>query len=269
MSGAAILIILAIALGHPFAEEPSNLDTILPVRGFAISAPAPDRVDDFVDFINRELVPNNVNTLVLRVDFKYRFTSRPELRGEDALSKSDIRKIVKACRKGNIRLIPQINLLGHQSWQTKLGKLLEVYPEFDETPWIELPETYEWPNDDGLYCKSYCPLHPGVHDVVFALVDEIVKVFDADAFHAGMDEVFYIGMDSCPRCGGHDKAELFAGEVSRIRNHLARSEVELWIWGDRLIDGKSSGIGEWEASMNSTHRAIDLIPKDIVINDWH
>jgi len=253
--------------GQPMAEETAS--PTLPVRGFAIGVPSPERVDDFVEFIESELVPNNVNTLVLRVDFKYQYKSHPELRGEDALSKSNVRKIVKACRKGNIRLIPQINLLGHQSWRTKVSKLLEVYPEFDETPWIELPETYEWPNADGLYCKSYCPLHPEVHDVVFALVDEIVKVFNADAFHAGMDEVFYIGMDRCPRCGGHDEAELFAGEVSRIRSHLAQSGVELWIWGDRLIDGKATGIGEWEASMNSTHRAIDLIPRDVVINDWH
>ena len=100
-----------------------TVDSILPIRGFAIGVPSPERVDDFVDFIEGELVPNNVNTLVLRVDFKYQYKSHPELRGEDALSKSDVRKIVKACRKGNIRLIPQINLLGHQSWQTKLGKL--------------------------------------------------------------------------------------------------------------------------------------------------
>jgi hypothetical protein len=259
--------VMFLGTGQPMAEE--IVDTSLPVRGFAIGVPSPERVDDFIKFIEGELVPNNVNTLVLRVDFNYRYRSHPELRGEDALSKSDVRKIVKACRKGGIRVIPQINLLGHQSWESELTKLLEVYPEFDETPWVELPETYEWPNADGLYCKSYCPLHPGVHDVVFALVDEVVKIFDADAFHAGMDEVFYIGMDRCPRCGGHDKAELFAGEVSRIRSHLARSGVELWIWGDRLIDGKATGIGEWEASMNSTHRAIDLIPKDVVINDWH
>jgi hypothetical protein len=25
----------------------------------------------------------------------------------------------------------------------------------------------------------------------------------------------------------------------------------------------------WEASMNQTHRAVDMIPKDVVINDWH
>jgi len=46
-------------------------------------------------------------------------------------------------------------------------------------------------------------------------------------------------------------------------------DKRLWIWGDRLIDGKTTGIGMWEASMNNTHRAIDMIPKDVVICDWH
>jgi hypothetical protein len=265
----AAAVSFALGSGASMAADQANLDATLPIRGFAIGVPSPDRVDDFVDFIETVLAPNNVNTLLLRVDFNYRFKSHPELRDDHALSRSDARKIVKACRRGGIRVIPQINLLGHQSWQTTLGKLLEVYPELDETPWIGLPEIYEWPNPDGLYCKSYCPLHPEVHEIVFELIDEVVKVFGADAFHAGMDEVFYIAMDRCPRCGGRDPAELFAGEVSVIRNHLARQRVELWIWGDRLIDGKTTGIGEWEASMNSTHRAIDLIPKDVVINDWH
>jgi hypothetical protein len=44
---------------------------------------------------------------------------------------------------------------------------------------------------------------------------------------------------------------------------------QLWIWGDRLIDGKTTGMGMWEASMNNTYRAIDLIAKDVMICDWH
>jgi hypothetical protein len=36
-----------------------------------------------------------------------------------------------------------------------------------------------------------------------------------------------------------------------------------------LIDGKTTGIGLWEGSYNNTHRAIDMIPKDVVICDWH
>ena len=101
------------------------------------------------------------------------------------------------------------------------------------------------------------------------MVDEICDVFETDAFHAGMDEVFYIGDDKCPRCSGRDKAELFAGEVNTISNHLALKNRKLWIWGDRLIDGKTTGMGMWEASMNNTYRAIDLINKDVMICDWH
>jgi len=242
-----------------------------PVRGLCIAAPSPDLVDEFSGFIEKELAPNRLNLLILRVDWGYEYESHPELRGNNPLTKADVKKLVEVCRKNNIRLIPQINLLGHQSWHSTPGKLLEVYPEFDETPNIQLPATgeYQWPNPDGLYCKSYCPLHPDVHEVVFAVVDEIVEVFETDAFHAGLDEVFYIGHKDCERCYGHDKAELFAGEVTKIRDHLAQSGTELWMWGDRLIDGKTTGIGLWEGSYNNTHRAIDRIPKDVVICDWH
>ena len=41
------------------------------------------------------------------------------------------------------------------------------------------------------------------------------------------------------------------------------------IWGDRLLFGKTTGMGMWEASENNTFRAVDLIPKDVVICDWH
>jgi N-acetyl-beta-hexosaminidase len=106
-------------------------------------------------------------------------------------------------------------------------------------------------------------LRPKVHEVVFDLVDEILLAFKATNFHAGIDEVFYIGEEECPRCSGRDKAELFAGELTKIRNHLAQTNKKLWIWGDRLLNGKSTGLGMWEASMNSTHRAIDMITKDM------
>ena len=262
-----LLLFLFFIFSTSFAQ--SKIDSLFPVRGFSISAPSPALVDSFILFINQELAPRKVNTLLLRVDYNYQYKSHPELRGASTLTEADVKKLVAACRKHGIRIIPQINLLGHQSWASQLGKLLEAYPQFDETPHVKMPETYKWPNADGLYCKSYCPLHPDVHKVVFDLVDEICTVFETDAFHAGMDEVFYLGDDKCPRCSGRDKAELFAGEVRKLRDHLALQKKELWIWGDRLIDGKTTGMGIWEASFNNTHRAIDMIPKDVVICDWH
>jgi hypothetical protein len=244
-------------------------DNILPVRGFCIAAPQPNEVDEFIKFIDEELAPRSVNTLILRVDYNYQYESHPELRDSVALSKKDVKKIVEVCKRNHIQLVPQVNLLGHQSWAGKIGNLLKVYPQFDETPLVKMPEKYEWPNADGLYCKSYCPLNPDVHKIVFDLIDEICYVFEAEAFHAGMDEVFYLGETQCPLCSGRDKAELFAGEVRTIRDHLTLKGRKLWIWGDRLLDGKTTGLGEWEASYNSTFRAVDMIPKDVIICDWH
>ena len=247
----------------------SQLDKLLPVRSFCIAAPRPQNLDSFVTFIKEELPLNKINTLILRVDYNYQFESHPELRDSIALSKQDVHRLVEACKQNNIRLIPQVNLLGHQSWAGKTENLLKIYPQFDETPHVQMPAAYIWPNPDSLYCKSYCPLHPDLHAIVFDLVDEICNVFESTAFHAGMDEVFYIGNAKCPRCAGKDKAILFATEVNTLRNHLALKKRSLWIWGDRLIDGKTTGIGEWEGSFNDTQSAVNLVSKDVVICDWH
>ncbi|HEX2536236.1 MAG TPA: family 20 glycosylhydrolase, partial [Chitinophagaceae bacterium] len=211
------------------AAARAQADSLLPVRGLAIAVPTSRGLDSFILFIRKELAPRKVNTLILRVDYQYQFRSHPELADSGALSLKEVKRLVAACRENGIRILPQVNLLGHQSWANQTGKLLQVYPEFDETPWVKMPEKYVWPNPDGLYCKSYCPLHPKVHAVVFAIVDEICDAFEATAFHAGMDEVFYLGEEKCPRCGGRDPAELFAGEVRRIRDHLAAKGRSLWI----------------------------------------
>jgi len=265
---ASLLFTFLIVLQHK-AKAQASLDSLMPVRGLAIAAPTPGNLDSFIVFMTNELAPRKINTLILRVDYNYQFKSHPELADTAALSTADVKKLVAAAKQTGIRIIPQINLLGHQSWANKTEKLLAVYPQFDETPWVKVPANYTWPNADSLYCKSYCPLHPGVHKVVFDVVDEICDAFETNAFHAGMDEVFYLGESKCPRCKGKDKAELFAGEVRTLRDHAAQKGRTLWIWGDRLLDGITTGIGKWEASYNNTHRAVDLIPKDVVICDWH
>ena len=264
-----LLCLAALTAAFSVARAAEPIDELLPVRGLAIEAPSPQGLNDFLKFVEGDLVPAHFNLLILRVDWNYAYETHPELRDRNPLTKEDVKRIVAVCRRRGIRLVPQINLLGHQSWARQTYALLREYPEFDETPSVKTENYTQWPNPDGLYCKSYCPLHPDVHRVVFDVVDELCDVFETDAFHAGMDEVFYIGMPECPRCNGRDKAELYAGEVTLIRNHLAEKGRQLMIWGDRLLDGRTTGLGEWEASYNYTWRAIDLIPKDVFICDWH
>src|SRR3954469_85634 len=166
-----VIIILCM---QSILKAQQNLDSVLPVRGFCVGAPKPKDVDAFTKFIAEELAPRKVNTLIVRIDYNYQFKSHPEFTTDSlTLTKNDVKKMVGVCKKNHIRLIPQINLLGHQSWANHTGKLLSVYKEFDETPWLNMPLQYSWPNADSLYCKSYCPLHPGVHKIILDVIDEI------------------------------------------------------------------------------------------------
>ncbi|WP_316820388.1 family 20 glycosylhydrolase [Pedobacter gandavensis] len=266
------LIIFALLIGGPIetrAQKNESVSAVFPVSALLLSTPDPQDVPLFCDFIKDVLPKEGVNTLVLRINYKYQFNSRPELAGYHALSKDNLLKIVKACRNAGIRFIPKMNLLGHQSEDISILPLLKAYPQFDESPHLNPPNPWKPANTMfDFYSKSLCPKHPDLFKIIFPAIDELIELCGADAFHVGLDEVWIIGDERCPRCGGLDKAEIFATYVTALHDHLKRKGCEMWMWSDRLIDGKTTGLSAWQASMNNTHRAIDMIPKDIVICDW-
>jgi hypothetical protein len=108
-------ILLLLLTTISFAFSVNAQDEALPIRGLAIAAPDKANVDRFVKFINEELPQRKVNTLILRVDYDFQYKSHPELARKSGLSLEEVNKMVVACQKNDINLIPQINLLGHQS----------------------------------------------------------------------------------------------------------------------------------------------------------
>jgi hypothetical protein len=214
--------------------------------------------------ITEKLAPMGVNFLIIEVNYGFAFRSHPELSGgQNALTVEDARDLAETCRKNGIRLIPMFNCLGHQSWSRTTAPLLANHPELDESP--EVPK-----DNTGIYCRSWCPLHPDVNKIVFALMDELIEAFGCDSFHVGMDEVFLVADPSCPRCKGKDPAELFARAVNDLHGHLVdERKLTMLMWADRLLDDKKFGYGKWEASANGTGPAINRIPKDIIMCDWH
>jgi len=229
-------------------------------RGICLGVPKQQDIEIFKRLITEVLPSYKCNTLVLLIRYRYQFKSHPNVADREPLTPTQAADIATLCRQSNIRIIPKMNLLGHQSGKEKSSELglLRVYPEFDETP--ELPVVR--------YCRSLCPKHPQVKEVVFDLADELIDAFDADAIHVGLDEVFEIG--TCPRCKGIPNAELFAEWVNVLHSHFVdEKKVEMLMWGDRLLDSDNTGYGEWEASANNTWELIDTLPKDIIICDWH
>jgi hypothetical protein len=211
-----------------------------------------------------KLADMGINTVILEVDYNFAFKSHPELRrGSNPITRDGARKFAATCRKLGIRLIPEFQSLGHQSWEGETFPLLTVYPLFDITPGA-------FPGNQGVYCREWNPLNPAVAEIVFQLIDEIIDAFRAVAVHVGMDEIFLLGSDLSPSTKGQNPAALFAKAVNEIHRHLVRERhVEMLMWGDRLIDGKNYDYGEWESSMNGTAAAVNMIPKDIIVCPWH
>jgi hypothetical protein len=232
-------------------------------RGVHLMAPSSAHMPLVERAVAGPLADLGVNVIVFEINYRYAFHSQPELALRGAITREQARSLAATCGEKGMRLIPLFNCLGHQSWAKQTGPLLTRYPEFDETP--DIPK-----DNPDIYCRSWCPLHPEINGVVFALLDELLEAFDADALHIGMDEVFLIGHEQCSRCRGKDPAELFARAVNDLYGHLAKTKgVEVLMWGDRLLDDKVMHYGKWEASGNGTAGAVELIPKDIVICDWH
>ena len=102
------------------------------------------------------------------------------------------------------------------------------------------------------------------------MLDELINAFAADAFHVGMDEVFLIGSEHSPSTKGKDPAKIFAKAVNDLHGHLVKKRgMTMLMWADRFIDAKVIKYGKWEASMNGTAPALDRVPKDIIMCDWH
>lgn len=210
------------------------------------------------------LSQRGVNLIILEVDYSFAFESHPELRaGDQVITRAGARRFAAVCRQHGIRLVPQFQSLGHQSWAQTTFPLLTRYPELDLTPGA-------FPGNEGLYCREWDPTQPRVNQLVFPLIDEIVAAFQADAVHIGMDEIFLLGSEQSPSTRGSDPARVLARAINEFHDHFVKEgHLEMFMWGDRLIDGATCPYGEWESSMNGTAGAIDLIPRDIIICDWH
>lgn len=243
-------------------------------KGIVLTAPLTDELDDVVKFIDEYLAPRKINLIVMQTRYRYQFKRHPEVWGYDPLSKEDVKKLLAVCRKHGIKLVPKMNLHGHQSGVPNTptdgilhGRddvkphmrdgLLRAYPDFDE---------HREMSNSPLRC--ICTKNQAAQMVVCELIDEMMEVFESDTIHIGCDEVFR--MAECPVCVHIPKAKLFADWITLLHDHVASRGGKIMMWGDRLLSSKETGYNNvFDASEEGTDEAIHNIPKDIIICDWH
>jgi hypothetical protein len=254
------------------------LAAVLPANLFAASPPTAERpwralhvinntTDERLERLARQLpqlAEMGINCLILEVNYGFEFASHPELRqGARPITAAGAKRFLTTCRENDIELVPQFMCLGHQSWGRNTFPLLTNYPELDLTPGA-------FPNNEGIYCREWDPMNPKTNEIVFALIDELIDVIEAKAFHVGMDEVFLLSSEHAPSTKNLDPADVFAKVVNDLHGHIVKKRgLTMLMWADRLIDGKQFNLGEWEASKVGTAPAVETIPRDIILCPWH
>lgn len=255
-------VLLAVTSGAAHATVPPTAQQ--PWRALHLINHTTDAALDRLARQLPQLARLGINCVILEINYGFDFKSHPELRaGEQQITSAGAKRFVQACHANGIELVPQFQCLGHQSWKQRTAPLLAQYPELDLTPGA-------FPSNHGIYCREWDPMNPRTNRIVFALIDEIIEAFAAQAFHVGMDEVFLLSSPKAPSTRDLDPADVFAKVVKDLRAHITEQRgLTMLMWADRLIDGNRYDMGAWEASKVGTAAAVDKIPKDIILCPWH
>jgi len=177
------------------------------------------------------------------------------------LTQDEVRELVAYCNERHIEIIPEVPSHSHCDY------LLLRHPEIRERQ-----------NDP--YADTYCPSDERSYALLFDVLDEVIDVFKPKAINMGHDEFYTVA--KCEKCKGKSPVELYANDVIRIHDYLASKNVQMIIWGEKLLnarsaEGKPCGgaayTGDWclypTEPIPEIYPCADLLPKDLCILHWY
>lgn len=244
------------------------------------------------------------NTIVIYTHFmfyRYEFDTRlsnARYPVSGGFNSTEIKEMVRIAKRKGIKIIPALQVLSHQNG----GVLSQVYPEFmlSEPEWKEglyyrsincvevdgvvyncsTAHTSSLSNKPGYganwqnYWITYNrrtrdPFNQQAEQMVFGMIDELIETFTVDgekpeAIHIVTDELY--NWLNCPEeCNGMSSAEVFAIVITNVYNHIKENnpDMDIIMSADMLDENWNGG-----REVTPVAGAIDLLPKDIILNDW-
>ncbi len=174
------------------------------------------------------------------------------------LEKEEVADLVAYMRKFNFEVIPELPSLTHAYY------LLAGHKELAENLAQPYPDTY-------------CPLKPEIYKIYFDVLDEYIDVIHPSIIHIGHDE-WRMEKNLCDLCRGKDYGQLYADDVTKIHDYLAKKGIKTALWGDHLLESVTKkDHQEWKSSTGykynipgalTPEQVLKLIPKDIIVFNW-
>lgn len=195
------------------------------------------------------------NSIIFEMNKGYQYSKHPEIADKNAYTKEQMTDLVQYCRERGMLPIPAINSFGHQE-----QLLRDSHPELVLQPPRNVDQkASQW------YRKTLDTSKPDVYRILFNLYAELIEIFRSPYFLIGCDEVEGLRWQNNP-----NGDRIFAEHVTRLHDFLATRGIKTMMWDDMLLEIKE----KYESSVNrrpitNIYRAIDLIPKNIVILDWY
>jgi len=218
-------------------------------RGWHMSSPAAADLGFYREVVDL-LALLKYNTIVWEVDAELRYPSHPDIAAPDAPSAAQLAALVAYAKERHFEVIPQLATFSHFDY-------VLTRPEYKHL--AESEKTTR--GFQSLF--NYCPSNPETYALVFDLMDDLIAAFKPRFFHIGHDEASFDDIGVCARCKGTDPWVLWQQDINKLHAHLAEKGVRTMMWGDQFLDGHNGG------APNYTVRATDMVPKDIIICDWH
>ncbi len=198
--------------------------------------------------IDRVFSPFKLNALFLQAE-QLRWDANPAIAPAWAGRKEQVKEEIEYARQRGITVYPLVQSMGHMEWLFAGKRNLE-YAEDPQTP----------------YALNIT--NPAALAHLGRINAEADGLFDAPAFHVGLDEVTMRGRfpyRSAPRTF----ADLYLTGVNHWRSFFAKRGKPIWMWADMLLHpsevAPSFGTAPTPADAARLRREV---PKDIVLVDW-
>ncbi len=221
-------------------------------RGWHLIAPSTSAAVPAAKRVIDVLAALKMNWVAFQIDGRLQYTNDPELSAEGAHTKAELAELVRHAEGYGMEVIPMTQCWSH--FRQFLGK----------AKYRHLAEVQDPEPDARWKYWNYCPRNPETHKMLFGMIEEQLECFpNAKYFHCGLDEITFEPIGVCERCKGSSGGDLLAEEVNRLHEFVKSKGLTMCMWGDQLLE-EHNGKPPY-----NTARAIDKIPKDIVIFDWH
>lgn len=191
-----------------------------------------------------------VNQLVYQCDY-LEWDAAPEIHNKRfGMKKDDARAVIAEAHRQHMDVIPLVNTFGHSEWLVKNSAHSDLA-------------------DDPNHPYAYDPSNPEVYRICEKIYNEAIELCRPAFFNIGHDEITMRGFPAREQNRRKGVTQLIIDDILHYHKFLADRGIRTMIWGDMFIAADESDSSAQAGSVEEATRRRAMLPKDILICDWH